>query len=39
MAEQEISDGQNSDAVALANTIVETQTSEITQMQELLATL
>lgn len=39
MAEQEVSDGQNSDAVDLANTIVETQTSEITQMEELLATL
>ncbi|OZD55606.1 DUF305 domain-containing protein [Rhodococcus sp. 06-1477-1B] len=37
MAEQEVGDGQNGDAVALANTIVETQTSEITQMQELLS--
>lgn len=39
MAEQEVSDGQNTDAVALANNIVKTQTSEISTMEELLATL
>jgi uncharacterized protein (DUF305 family) len=36
MAEQEISDGQDPDAIALAEKIVEDQTAEITVMQELL---
>ncbi|WP_394685780.1 DUF305 domain-containing protein [uncultured Microbacterium sp.] len=39
MAEQEVSDGQNTAAVDLANSIVKTQTSEISTMEELLATL
>ena len=39
MAQEEASNGQNSDAVALANQIVESQTSEIATMEELLATL
>lgn len=37
MAEAEIADGINPDAVALAETIVETQAAEITEMRELLA--
>ena len=39
MAQEEASNGQNSDAVDLANQIVESQTSEIATMEELLATL
>lgn len=39
MAKQEVSDGQNANAVALANNIVKAQTSEISTMEELLATL
>jgi uncharacterized protein (DUF305 family) len=39
MAEQEASDGQNSDAIALADDIVKAQTAEISTMEELLATL
>lgn len=39
MAQEEATNGQNSDAVALANTIIEAQTSEIATMEELLATL
>ncbi len=39
MAQEEATNGQNSDAVALANTIIEAQTSEISTMEELLATL
>ncbi len=39
MAQEEASNGQNSDAVALANTIIEAQTAEISTMEELLATL
>ncbi|MBN9210442.1 protein of unknown function (DUF305) [Microbacterium hydrothermale] len=39
MALEEATNGQNSDAVALANTIIEAQTSEIATMEELLATL
>ena len=39
MAQEETGNGQNSDAVALANQIVESQTSEIATMEELLATL
>ncbi|MBY6348934.1 DUF305 domain-containing protein [Rhodococcoides corynebacterioides] len=36
MAEKEIADGENPDAIALAQTIVETQNEEITRMQQLL---
>jgi uncharacterized protein (DUF305 family) len=36
MAEKEIADGENADAVALARTIVETQNAEIARMQQLL---
>jgi uncharacterized protein (DUF305 family) len=39
MAQDEVDNGQNTDAVALAQTIVETQTAEIATMQELLAQL
>ena len=39
MAQAEIDDGENSEAQAMAETIVATQTDEITQMQELLASL
>jgi len=39
MAEAEVDDGENADAQAMAATIVSTQTEEITQMQELLASL
>ncbi|MCX6501452.1 MAG: DUF305 domain-containing protein [Microbacterium sp.] len=39
MAQDEVDNGQNADAVALAQTIVETQTAEIATMQELLAQL
>ncbi|QHC68759.1 uncharacterized protein (DUF305 family) [Rathayibacter sp. PhB179] len=38
MAKTEINDGQNPDAIKLANTIVQTQTEEIATMQDLLAT-
>ncbi|WP_323961941.1 DUF305 domain-containing protein [Arthrobacter sp. JZ12] len=36
MAEEEIANGENTEAVALAETIVETQEAEITEMKELL---
>jgi len=39
MAQDEVDNGQNADSVALARTIVETQTAEIATMQELLAQL
>ena len=39
MAQTELSEGQNPEALELAQTIVDTQQDEITQMQELLATL
>ncbi|EQM74720.1 DUF305 domain-containing protein [Microbacterium maritypicum] len=39
MAQDEVDDGQNSDAVALAETIIDTQTEEIATMKEILATL
>ncbi|WP_104118425.1 DUF305 domain-containing protein [Arthrobacter sp. B1805] len=39
MAQDEVDNGQNPDAVELAETIVETQQAEIDQMQQLLATL
>ncbi|WP_394249994.1 DUF305 domain-containing protein [Arthrobacter pityocampae] len=39
MAEDEIENGQNPDAIELAETIVETQNAEITEMEELLAGL
>jgi uncharacterized protein (DUF305 family) len=39
MAQAEVDDGENADAQAMAETIVATQTDEITQMQELLASL
>lgn len=39
MAQDEIDNGQNSDAVNLAQTIVDTQTAEITTMEEILAIL
>ncbi|MEV7799325.1 DUF305 domain-containing protein [Microbacterium foliorum] len=39
MAQDEVDDGQNSDAVALAETIIDTQTTEIATMKEILATL
>lgn len=39
MAQDEVRDGQNADAVALAETIIDAQTSEITTMEEILATL
>ncbi len=39
MAQDEVDNGQNADAVELAQTIVETQTAEIATMQELLAQL
>jgi uncharacterized protein (DUF305 family) len=39
MAQDEVDNGQNPDAVAMAQTIVDTQTAEIAQMQELLAQL
>lgn len=39
MAQDEVDNGQNADAVALAQTIIETQTAEIATMQELLAQL
>ncbi len=39
MAQDEVDDGQNSDAVALAETIIDTQTTEIATMKEILGTL
>lgn len=39
MAQDEVDDGRNSDAVALAETIIDTQTTEIATMKEILATL
>lgn len=39
MAQEEVDNGQNSDAVALAETIIEAQTTEIATMEDLLATL
>lgn len=37
MAETEVTDGENTDAVSLAEDIIETQSSEIERMQQLLA--
>lgn len=39
MAQDEVDNGQNSDAIALAETIIDTQTDEIATMKEILATL
>ena len=39
MAQAQLSDGQNPEALELAQTIVDTQQAEIDQMQEILATL
>lgn len=39
MAQDEVDDGQSSDAVALAETIIDTQTAEIATMKEILGTL
>jgi uncharacterized protein (DUF305 family) len=39
MAKAQIADGQNSDAVKLAQAIITAQEAEIKQMQDLLATL
>jgi uncharacterized protein (DUF305 family) len=39
MAQEEVDNGQNSDAVALAETIIDAQTEEIATMKEILATL
>ena len=39
MAQEEVDNGQNSDAVALAETIIDAQTSEISEMEDILATL
>ncbi|WP_019178955.1 DUF305 domain-containing protein [Microbacterium yannicii] len=39
MAQDEVDDGQNADAVQMAQTIVDTQTAEIATMQDLLAQL
>ncbi|MGV3714041.1 MAG: DUF305 domain-containing protein [Pseudolysinimonas sp.] len=39
MAQQELADGENPDALALAQGIVDAQTAEIARMQELLASL
>lgn len=39
MARREISDGQNPDALALANSIIESQTAELAEMQNLLSSL
>ncbi|MGC5172063.1 DUF305 domain-containing protein [Microbacterium sp. DT81.1] len=39
MAQDEVDNGQNPDAVELAETIIATQTAEITTMEEILATL
>jgi uncharacterized protein (DUF305 family) len=37
MAQTEVDEGQNADAIDMANTIVQTQTEEIATMQDLLA--
>ncbi|MCM6763308.1 DUF305 domain-containing protein [Rathayibacter sp. ZW T2_19] len=37
MAQTEVDEGQNTDAIEMANTIVQTQTEEIATMQDLLA--
>ena len=39
MAQEEVDNGQNSDAITLAETIIDTQTDEIATMKEILATL
>ena len=39
MSEQQLADGQNPDAVALAEKIIADQQAEITEMQELLTSL
>lgn len=39
MAEAQIADGENADAVALAQDIVDAQTAEISEMKDILATL
>ena len=39
MAQDEVDNGQNGDAVALAQTIIDTQMTEIATMEEILATL
>ncbi|WP_314428251.1 DUF305 domain-containing protein [uncultured Microbacterium sp.] len=39
MAQDEVDNGQNSDAIALAETIITAQTEEIATMKEILATL
>jgi uncharacterized protein (DUF305 family) len=39
MAQDEVDNGQNPDAIAMAQTIIDTQTAEIATMQELLAQL
>lgn len=39
MAQDQVADGQNPDAVEMAQTIIDTQTAEITTMQELLTQL
>jgi uncharacterized protein (DUF305 family) len=39
MAETEIADGQNADAIALAESIRDSQTAEIAEMEQLLTEL
>jgi uncharacterized protein (DUF305 family) len=39
MAETEIADGQNGDAIALAESIRDSQTAEIAEMEQLLTEL
>ena len=39
MAQDEVDNGQNADAIGMAQTIIDTQTAEIATMQELLARL
>lgn len=39
MAQREIDNGENPDAIELAQTIIDTQTAEIAMMQDILATL
>lgn len=39
LAQDEVDDGQNADAIGMAQTIIDTQTAELTTMQELLAQL
>ncbi|HLR95571.1 MAG TPA: DUF305 domain-containing protein, partial [Jiangellaceae bacterium] len=39
MAQTQVDDGSNPDAIELAQTIIDAQTTEIQQMQDLLATL